>query len=223
MCLCIQVFDPPSRRSARLSSLQDNEGAPATSTADAPIPPLPDPSSPHENAHAVYSEDFSIYNSDPLVFSESQLQTTQHSLHAYSVSGRHSSIDGDSSEDLQEESSIDGEELDELLRWPPEMRIAPQTRKRMRCRRATAAADEDEEGRDNVMRGGEEGWSGRESGGGSGWESGLGAAGHSTASVNDTVGEGAGWASQPAVGGTVRGGGASPNVSPVRLGPGSAS
>jgi hypothetical protein len=102
-----------------------------------------------------------MLHSEPLVFSESLLQITQN-LPAYYFSGRDSSIDGDSSEDLEDEGSTDGEELDDLLRWPPEMCIAPEKprRRRRRCKRdkgATSRAHEDNERREFGGLGGQRG------------------------------------------------------------------
>jgi hypothetical protein len=64
------------------------------------------------------------------------------------------SIDGDNSDEVKEEGSTDEGELDELLRWPPEMRIAPtmsrrrSSRKDKRYAETTRGVGEPVEGRE---------------------------------------------------------------------------
>jgi hypothetical protein len=90
-------------------------------------------------------------------------------LSADFFSGRQSSIEGDSSEDIEDDSSTEGGELEEHLRWPPELLIAPTTRRRSR-RRSDNIEEQNCEVRDGDRRegtrsawtgkGSETGWAG---------------------------------------------------------------
>jgi hypothetical protein len=64
-----------------------------------------------------------MQQSEALLFPETQEQRL-HNVPANLFRGRASSIDGDSFDDVEEEGSTDEGELDEFLRWPPEMLIA---------------------------------------------------------------------------------------------------
>ena len=141
-------MEPPSRRSARLASLEDNRGTLAMSTTVAPIPPLLEPSHPMSK-YMQYIQRTTIHQCFTPNPCYSQLQTTQ-SLPTYYFSGRDSAIDGDTSEDLKDEASTDREELDDFLRWPPEMCIALEKPRRKRYKRATTTAKEDKEGREGL-------------------------------------------------------------------------
>jgi hypothetical protein len=58
-------------------------------------------------------------------------------------------MDGDSSKDVQDEGSTEKEELEDILRWPPKMLIAPEgLRQRSRRRKHDTAATSTSAGQD---------------------------------------------------------------------------
>jgi hypothetical protein len=167
-----------------------------------PIAPPPEPPPLHEHGDGQASHE----HITSLLHSESVQVRGDNVLRNNFLFECESSVEGDTFEDIDNEGSLEGGDLDDLLKWPLEMLIAP-TMRRRKCRQrndgeAPTARNADSPSREGKQRVGKAGglWGRRDRAGRARWKQvGWGIPCH----CSPGPGRGASW--EGGLGGWVRG------------------
>jgi hypothetical protein len=127
-CYCglrAYVATSSSRKSARLVTMHQGLNSPGSSHNSFFMPPPHDPPPPPMNLA-------SNQHNPGLLQLEPFLQITNNKPTDF-LSGCQSSLEGNTSKNVEDKGSIEGGELEDLLRWPSKLFIVPERRRKWRC------------------------------------------------------------------------------------------
>jgi hypothetical protein len=139
-CVYVQFVEPPSRKSFRLAASQEGPSS--------HVPPEPDPVTVPPSPTPPPSYIASTPSIAPL-----QSLQQNYVLKDYMFEGRESSLEGDSSDDEEEENMQDAD-IKNVMGWPPELLLVPHGERRVRkkYRAAGPHANNERGGRDVIVR-----------------------------------------------------------------------